>query len=268
MAQTTIKREQIRAGAITNTEINASAGISLTKLQNGSLLLLSDGSVSLTGNLNANNQKIINLLDPTNANDGVNKQYVDALVSGLKGKQSVKAGSTANLTLSGAQTVDGIALVAGDRVLVKDQTVPAQNGIYLVASGSWTRSTDADSWTELVSALVLVEEGTVNADKAYLSTVNQGGTLNTTAVTFVAFGSFGGLVVGNFVKRETPSGAMDGTNASFALAFTPITGTEEVFLNGILQVLGGSNDYTISGSTITIVTPPVASDVLRVSYIK
>jgi hypothetical protein len=127
----------------------------------------------------------------------VTKAYVDLTVQGLEPKQSVRAASTANIaTLSGPMTLDGVTLVAGDRVLVKDQTTVAQNGIYVVATGAWARSTDADVWGELVSAYVFVESGTVNADMGYLATVDPGGTLGTTAVTFVQFTGAGQILAG------------------------------------------------------------------------
>jgi hypothetical protein len=147
--------------------------------------------------VNLNSHKVTNLLDPTNAQDAASKNYVDNTAQGLDAKQSVRAASAgANLTLSGTQTVDGIALVAGDRVLVKDQTTTSANGIYVVASGAWTRSTDADAWTELPSAYVWVEVGTANADTAWVCTADQGGTLNTTAVTWVQFSAAGSAIAG------------------------------------------------------------------------
>jgi len=97
-------------------------------------------------------------------------------------KLSAKAASTGNLTLSGTQTVDGVALVAGDRVLVKDQTTASANGIYAVASGAWTRVSDADTYAKLVAAMVIVEQGTLNQDTIWLSIADQGGTLGTTSL--------------------------------------------------------------------------------------
>ena len=79
---------------------------------------------------------------------------------------------------------------------------------------------------------------------------------------------FGTAVNGKFVTRETPTGSVNGTNTSFALANTPVAGSESVFLNGILQEPGSGNDYTISGSTITYLTAPVTGDRIRVSYVK
>ena len=141
--------------------------------------------------------RLTGLGDPQGAQDAVTKAYVDLTVQGLEPKQSVRAASTANIaTLSGPMTLDGVALVAGDRVLVKDQTTAGQNGIYVVAAGAWARSPDADTWGELVSAYVFVESGTVNADMGYLATVDPGGALGTTAVAFVQFTGAGQILAG------------------------------------------------------------------------
>ena len=143
-----------------------------------------------------NSKRITNLLDPSNPQDAATKSYVDALSQGLDNKASVRAATTANITLSGAQTVDGVALVAGDRVLVKDQSTQSQNGIFLVASGAWTRAVDADSWNELVSAYTFIESGTVNADNGYTCTVDPGGTIGTTNVTWTQFSGAGQITAG------------------------------------------------------------------------
>jgi len=150
-----------------------------------------------TTSLNLNNQKIINQLDPTNPQDGATKNYVDLTTQGLDAKQSVKAASAGtNLTLSGTQTVDGIALVAGDRCLVKDQTTQSANGIYVVAAGAWARSTDMDAWAEVPSAYTWVEQGTVNADTGWVCTADQGGTLGTTNITWTQFSGSGAISAG------------------------------------------------------------------------
>lgn len=141
-----------------------------------------------TADVNLNNRKIIGLAEPTSHTDAATKGYVDSVVQGLHPKQAVKAATTANLaSLSGTLTVDGVSLVVGDRVLVKNQTTASQNGIYVVASGSWTRATDADIWDELVSAYVFVQQGATNADDGFICTVDSGGTLGTTAVTWEIF---------------------------------------------------------------------------------
>jgi hypothetical protein len=124
---------------------------------------------------------------PTGATDIANKQYVDYYAAGLSWKQPVTAASTANITsLSGLQTIDTVALAAGETVLVKDQTNAANNGIYVVASGAWTRSPGADTWDEFVGAIVFVVEGT-QGGSAWYCTAQPGGTLGTTAINWSNF---------------------------------------------------------------------------------
>jgi hypothetical protein len=170
--------------------------------------------------------RLTGLGDPQGAQDAVTKAYVDLTVQGLEPKQSVRAASTANIaTLSGAMTLDGVALVAGDRVLVKDQTTAGQNGIYVVAAGAWARSADADTWVELVSAYVFVESGTVNADMGYLSTVDPGGTLGTTAVTFVQFTGAGQILAGaGLTKSGNTLDVGAGTGIAVAADTVGLTG--------------------------------------------
>jgi hypothetical protein len=170
--------------------------------------------------------RLTGLGDPQGAQDAVTKAYVDLTVQGLEPKQSVRAASTANVaTLSGAMTIDGVALVAGDRVLVKDQTMASQNGIYVVAAGAWTRAVDADVWGELISAYVFVESGTTNADMGYLSTVDPGGTLGTTAVTFVQFTGAGQILAGaGLTKSGNTLDVGAGTGIAVAADTVGLTG--------------------------------------------
>ncbi|MCQ4143221.1 hypothetical protein [Vogesella sp. AC12] len=134
--------------------------------------------------------------DPTNALDAATKQYVDNMAAGLEVKTSVRAATTANIALSGTQTIDGVVLVAGDRVLVKNQATASQNGLYVIAAGAWTRTTDTDVWNELVSAFVFVESGTSNADSGWVCTVDPGGTLGATSVSWTQFAGAGTVTAG------------------------------------------------------------------------
>lgn len=99
-------------------------------------------------------------------------------------KKSVKVATTANITLSAAQTIDGIALVAGDRVLVKDQTTASQNGIYIVNASTWTRSVAANNSDEIDSAIVAVDQGTVNGGKFFTNTFKTTDVVGTTAMNW------------------------------------------------------------------------------------
>lgn len=272
MAETTIKQRQIADGAINNAKIAAGAGIATSKLADGANFVQKDGSVAFTGNANLGNQRIVNLATPSGGTDGANKNYVDnALASAIAPftpKGSVRVATTANITLSGTQTIDGVSVAIGERVLVKNQSTSSQNGVYLVASGSWTRATDFDTWAEIPGSWITVQEGSTNADTVWLSSANQGGTLDTTSITFINPITSGGLTATNFVDKETPSGTINGANAVFTLANTPTLGTEHVYLNGVLQESGSGNDYTISSAVITMATAPVSGDKIRVSYRK
>lgn len=402
---------QIKAATITDSQIASAAAIASSKLADGANFLKKDGTVSLTGDLNLGTHKITNLVDPVSAQDAATKAYVDATVQGLDIKLSVRAATTANITLSGTQTVDGIALSANDRVLVKNQSTGADNGIYLVAAGAWTRAADAAASAQVTTGLfTFVEQGTVNGGIGWvLTTANpinlsstalvftqfsgvtavtagdtsitvsgsavsvniaSGGTLTTSSGLKVASGGItgtelntsvagagltggggsalavactdgsisvgadaisvalngstltsssglkvssagiseteiassalsttGGLTGGSgtklsvkidtgetikslvegstglkintskFIKRETPTGSVNSVNAVFTTANAIVSGSEEVFLNGLLQDDAG-NDYTFSaGNTITFVSAPLTGDKVKVNYI-
>lgn len=143
-----------------------------------------------------NSQNITGLADPVNAQDAATKNYVDSAVQGISPKDSVRVATTANITLSGTQTIDGIAVIAGDRVLVKNQDTAHQNGIYVVSASAWDRAADANTWNELISAFAFVEQGTLNGDNGYLITVNVGGTLGVSDITISQFSGAGQVIAG------------------------------------------------------------------------
>jgi hypothetical protein len=123
---------------------------------------------------------------PVSNTDIANKLYVDTVAAGLSWKQPVAVATLTNITLSGLQTIDGYTTLAGDRVLVKNQSTAANNGIYIAASGAWARSEDANTWNELIGAITFIEYGT-QASSAYYCSAQPGGTLGVTAVNWSNF---------------------------------------------------------------------------------
>jgi hypothetical protein len=147
-------------------------------------------------NVDLNNNRIINVADPSSSTDAANKQYVDGLIAGQKWKQEVRVATTASGTLAtsfeNVDSVDGVTLATGDRILIKNQSTQSENGIYVVAaSGAPSRATDADSSAELNSATVFVRSGTVNADTAWTQTTDNP-TVGSSNIVWAAFGAGGG----------------------------------------------------------------------------
>jgi hypothetical protein len=120
------------------------------------------------------------------------RQWLDMNMTGLTWKQPVRAATTANNTLTGTQTVDGVAVGLGDRVLVRAQTNPVQNGIYQVANSAWTRTTDADTGVELVGATVFVSQGTTLRNTTWQMTSGGPLTPGVDPQTWTQFGAGGG----------------------------------------------------------------------------
>tara|TARA_E500000178_G_C17029989_1_gene760089 strand:+ start:768 stop:2681 length:1914 start_codon:yes stop_codon:yes gene_type:complete len=134
------------------------------------------------------------------------KEYVDATKTGLDFKESVRVATTANITISTAlndgDTLDGITLANGDRILVKNQTTGSENGIYVVAA-SPARATDFDENAEVTSgAFVFVEEGTVNADQGFVLTTDGSITVGTTSLAFTQFSGAGQIVAGDAMSKS------------------------------------------------------------------
>ena len=222
-------------------------------------LNLSGGTMS--GAIAMGAAKITGLADPTAAQDAATKIYVDNSVQGLDAKASCRAGTTANITLSGAQTIDGVSVIAGDRVLVKDQTSAAENGIYVAAASGWARSADANTWDELVNAYSFVEDGTANANNGFVASIVAGGTLGSTAVTWVQFSGAGQVTAGagmtksgNTLDVGTAAASRIVVNAdNIDLATSGVTADtyRSVTTDAYGRITGGTNPTTVSGYGLT-----------------
>lgn len=198
---------------------------------------------TLTGALNLGGFTASNAGAPSVGTDLTNKNYVDAAIAGLSWKTSVLVATTANITLSGTQTIDGVALVAGNRVLVKNQTTASANGIYVVAAGAWTRSVDSTSAAQIDGEAVYVLQGTTQADTGWTETATVS-TVGTDSVTYVQFSGSGTYVAG-----------------------TGISLTGNTFANtGVLSVTGSTNLSTsASAGNITLSLPTTLSGLTSVS---
>jgi hypothetical protein len=170
---------------------------------NGNISLNPNGS----GAIDANSANIVNVADPTQAQHAATKAYVDAVKQSLDIKDSVRVATTANITIATAlnadDTLDGVTLVNGDRVLVKNQTAQGENGIYVVGT-SPARSVDANAAAELTGGtFVFVEEGTVGGDNGFVFT-HDGTPSNfgTTAMPVVQFSGAGQIIAGDALSKS------------------------------------------------------------------
>jgi len=231
--------------------------------------------------------------DPTSA---ASKAYVDATAQGLATKDSVRVATTGPGTLSSSfangQTVDGIVLVTGDRILIKNQTSQAENGIYVVqAAGTPVRAVDMDIWAEVPGAYCFVSGGTLNHDTGWVCTSQPGGTINVNPITFTQFFGAGAYTAGvgltlngtEFSLTSPVATTLGGTGlttvggantvlgvnaagtayqaktiaAGTGVSVTHSTGTITLANTGVTSVAGTAGRVTVSGSTgdVTISLP-------------
>lgn len=164
------------------------------------------------------------------------KSYVDAKVAGLSWKQAVRVATTAAGTLASSfengDSVDGVTLATGDRILIKNQAAPAENGIYVVAaSGAPARASDADAGAELVNATVYVSEGTTNADTQWTCTTNAAITVGSTSLAFAQLTSGGGGYTGGVQSTPILASAMTPRTTSGAASGSTETTTNKIMLS-------------------------------------
>lgn len=151
-----------------------------------------------TSSVAMNSQKITGLASPTVDTDAATKAYADAAAVGIDAKPSCVVATTANITLSGTQTIDGISVTAGMRVLVKDQTAGAENGIWVCSTGAWTRATDMDTSAEYTSqAFTFIEQGTVNSGTQWKVSTSTTIIVGTTVVVWAQWGAGATYTAGN-----------------------------------------------------------------------
>jgi hypothetical protein len=201
---------------------------------------------------------------PSGNTDIANKFYVDTVAQGLGPKAACSVGTTANITLSGLQTIDGYSVTAGQRVLVKNQTNSAENGIYVASASAWTRATDMDVWSEVAGAYTVLLNGTSNADTGWVCTASASGTIGVTAMPWVQFSGNATYFAGTGLTLASNTFSITNTGvtaASVGSASKTLTAT--VNAQGQLTALADTN-IAISASQTTSGT--FSSSLLSGSY--
>ena len=265
MALTKIRgSQQVQNLSITNSQISLpdadnSAGILLTKIEDGSLLVKSNGSVTFSAPVSG--------VTPTQGAHLVTKDYADALSQGLDVKASVRAIAITNVSLTGIQVVDGVSLVDGNRVLLTGQTDSTVNGIYIVRAGAWLRSPDATTNAAVTPGMfTFVEEGTVNADTGWVLASDGATVLGTTPLLFTQF-SAAGQVIGGAGLTKTGN-SIDVISANGGIVVNPnnivltLDGpTLSVGVNGIKLANAAESSFLIAGSNGGFVSRTITGDV-------
>ena len=206
---------------------DADASTQRTTLGLGTIATQNANNVALTGGT------ITGLGDPSSTSDAATKNYVDTLVAGLRTRVIARVASTANVNIStgleNGDTLDGVTLVTGNRVLLKDQSTASQNGLYIVvASGAASRDPEFDIISEIAGQLILVSEGSTHADDLFLCTTDTSATLGSSSISYTqVFPSSGGTV--------TSVAVADSGSSEFTVTGSPITssGTISLAVNSI-----------------------------------
>ena len=193
-----------------------------TSLGLGSISTQAATNVAITGG------SITGLSTPSANSDVAIKSYVDNAVAGLRTRIVAEAATTANIDLAAdlqnGDTLDGVTLVTGDRVLVKDQSTASQNGLYtVVSSGTASRDTEYDTIAELSGQMVVVNQGTANDNKIFLCTTNSDAVIGSSDITFTQ-------VTPSNTGTVTSIGIADSGAGEFTVTNTPVTSAGNISL--------------------------------------
>ena len=228
-----------------NTTVGGTLGVTGVSTLAG---ITGTGTINLTGGTTT-------VATPTADTHASTKAYVDQVAQGLDVKESCRATTTANITLNDVQDIDGVTLVADDRVLVKNQTTASENGIYVVVSGGdWTRATDFDGSDVTSGAFTFVEEGTTNANVGFTLSTTGAITIGTTNLAFTQFSSAGTVTAGTGLSKS-------GNTLSVDAAQTGITSV------GTLAGLTATGTINLTGGTTTVATPSADTHASTKKYV-
>jgi hypothetical protein len=227
---------------------DASASAQRTTLGLGTIATQDASNVSISGG------SVTGLGEPSANSDASTKSYVDQAVAGLRTRTIAECASTANVVISSAleagDVIDGVTLVAGDRVLLKDQSTATENGLYLaVASGAASRDPEHDTIAELSGGMVVVNQGTANDNKIFLCTTDTDATLGSTSITYT-------VITPSNTGTVTSVGVADSGAGEFTVGSSPITssGTITLAINSIadtkLGTIGTANKVSLTALNI------------------
>jgi len=246
LASNSVNSSKIVDDSIVNADINSSAAIDATKIH--------DGSISNTefGYLNGVSSAIQTQIDTKAATS-----YVNDAVAGLRTRIIAEAATTANIDLTAdlqnGDTIDGVTLVTGDRVLVKDQSTASQNGLYtVVSSGTASRDTQFDSIEELSGQMIVVNQGSTNDNKIFLCTTNNTATLDSDSITY-------NIITPSNVGTVTSVGVADAGASEFTVGSSPVTSSGNITLavnsiaNTKITGLGTSSTLDVGTSANNVV---------------
>jgi hypothetical protein len=222
-----------------------------TSLGLGSIATQEANNVSITGGA------VTGLGSPSANSDAATKDYVDQAVAGLRTRVIAECATTANINLTNGleagDTIDGVTLVAGDRVLVKDQSTASENGLYLaVSSGAASRDPEHDTIAELSGGMVVVNQGSANDNKIFLCTTDNTGSVGSTSITYV-------VVTPNNSGTVTSVGVADSGAGEFTVGNTPITSSGNITLavnsiaNTKISGLGTASTLNVGTSANNVV---------------
>ena len=215
---------------------DADASAQRTTLGLGTISTQDANNVSISGG------SVTGLGSPSVASDAATKNYVDQAIAGLRTRIIAEAATTANIDLTAdlqnGDTLDGVTLVTGDRVLVKDQTDATANGLYIVvASGTASRDPEHDTIAELSGGMVVINQGTVNDNKIFLCTTDSDATIGSSNITYT-------VITPANVGTVTSVGLNDAGSSEFTITNSPITssGNMTIAVNSIAATKIGNGD--------------------------
>ena len=236
---------KISALGVSNAMLQGS--IAFTKLADAANIARLDQDETVAGSYTFNAIPSCSVT-PSSNNHLCNKSYVDSVAQGLHPKESVKIATTGNITLSGTQTIDGVAISAGQRVLVRAQTDQTTNGVYTCAAGAWSRSADMDAGSEFPGASFFVREGSTYATTGFVCS-NSSVSLGSTNISFVQYTGAGQLGAGNGIAITGNSIAVDLATAS-GLEFAGGKLQLDIAASKAIKLTGNELDFVLQGSTL------------------